>query len=436
MDPQLVGWVALLGMLGLLALGVPVYASMAVAGLLGYWMIAGPGPAVAIVGLVPYARLAIYAFTVIPLFILMGNLVFASGYGGEVYTAARRWVGRFPGGLAQATVAACALFGAASGSSVATAATFARLSVPEMLRFGYARRLALASVAAAGTIAQMIPPSIIMVIYGILTEQSISRLLIAGIIPGVIAAANYMILIYFWAKRFPKDAPPYKEPWSWKESIFALKGIWPIVILGGAVMGGIYGGIFTPTEAGAVGAFAALALAVVTRRLSWPAFGESLRETIKTTVMIHLILLGAFIFGHFLAITLIPQQVASFLTGLPLPAILVLTGIMVMYIILGCFMDIVSALFLTIPIIFPAILDLGYDPIWFGVLVVHLVEMAMITPPFGLNLFVIKGSIDGVTIGEIIRGITPFIVADVVTLAIYIAFPQVALFLPNQMLGS
>lgn len=435
MDPGLVGWLGLGVMLLLLALGVPVYASIGAVGFVGYWVLEGQAKGLSIVGLVSYSRVAVYAFSVVPLFIFMGNVLFASGLGQDVYAATRRWMGRLPGGLAQATVGACALFGAACGSSVATAATFAKIAIPEMLRYGYAKKLAAASVAAAGTLAVMIPPSITMVLYALITDQSIAKLLIAGILPGILAAMVYMVLIFLWAKRYPQDAPRLAVPWSWRENLTALKGVWAVLAIGLVVLGGIYSGIVTPTEAGALGAFAALVLAVAGRRLPWWQFVLALVESVKTTVMIHVILLSAFIFGYFMAITLLPQKLAAVLTSLPVPPLGVLVAIMIVYIVLGAFMDMLSVMFLTVPVIFPTIVALGFDPIWFGVLMVQVIEMGMVTPPFGINLFVVKGTMPDISLNDIIAGISPFVVAQAVTLALYIAFPQIALFLPNTMLG-
>ncbi|MBI2491073.1 MAG: TRAP transporter large permease [Candidatus Rokubacteria bacterium] len=422
-------------MLLLLTLGVPVYASIGAVGFVGYWVLEGQAKGLSIVGLVSYSRVAVYAFSVVPLFIFMGNVLFASGLGQDVYAATRRWMGRLPGGLAQATVGASALFGAACGSSVATAATFAKIAIPEMLRYGYAKKLAAASVVAAGTLAVMIPPSITMVLYALITDQSIAKLLIAGILPGILNAVIYMVLISLWAKRYPQDAPRLAVPWSWTENLTALKGVWAVLAIGLVVLGGIYSGIGTPTEAGALGAFAALVLAVTGRRLPWRQFVLALVESVKTTVMIHVILLSAFIFGYFMAVTLLPQKLAALLTSLPLPPLGVLVAIMIVYIVLGAFMDMLSIMFLTVPVIFPTILALGFDPIWFGVLMVMVIEMGMVTPPFGINLFVVKGTVPDVSLNDIIAGIGPFVVAQAVTLALYIAFPQIALFLPNTMLG-
>jgi len=339
------------------------------------------------------------------------------------------------GGLAQATIVANTLFGAACGSSVAAAATFGKIAVPEMLRYGYAKSLATACVAAAGTLAIMIPPSIAMVLYGLITDTSIAKLLVAGIIPGVFSAAVYMATIHVWAKRYPQDAPPFTEPWSWKENFRALKGVVAILIICVIVLGGIYSGITTATEAGALGSFAALVLTVVMRRLSWTDFKIALKDSVKTTVMIQVILLSAFIFGYFMAVTLLPQKLASWLTGLPIPGLAMIVLIMLVYIVLGAFMDMLSVMFITVPIIFPTIVALGFNPIWFGILMVQVIEMGLITPPFGINLFVIKGTVPQIPFKEVIAGIWPFVIAQTVTLGFLIAFPQIALYLPDRMLG-
>lgn len=422
-------------MLVLLLLGVPVYAAIGGVGLLGYFLMEGLEKSLSIVGLVSYSRVAVYAFSVVPLFIFMGSVISAANLGADLYAATRRWLGGLPGGLAQATVAANTLFGAACGSSVAAAATFGKIAVPEMLRYGYAKSLATASVAAAGTLAVMIPPSIAMVLYGLITDTSIAKLLIAGILPGLINAVIYMGTIYLWAKRYPMDAPSLQTPWSWKENLLALKGVWGVVAICIAVLGGIYTGIVTATEAGALGAFCALVLTVAMRRLSWRKFITALRESVQTTVMIQVILLSAFIFGYFMAVTLLPQQLAAWLTSLPIPGLAMIVAIMVVYIILGCFMDMLSVMFITLPVIFPTIIGLKFDPVWFGVLMVQVIEMGMITPPFGINLFVIKGTVADVSFNDVMSGILPFVLAQAVTLGFLIAFPQIALFLPNKMLG-
>ena len=436
MDPELLGWISIALLFILLFLRVPVAFVLAIIGFGGFWVLSSLGSALRLTGLVPYSAVAVHSFSVIPLFILMGHFVYHAGFATDVYRSARLWVGRLPGGLAHATVIAGAAFAAASGSGFASCATLARVTIPEMIRFGIDRRLAFGVVAATGTIAQMIPPSILMVIYAIITEQSVGKLLIAGILPGLVAAANYMILIYIRVKRNPGLAPMLKEKATWKERIVAVKSIWGIAVLATLVMGGIYAGIFTPTEAGAVGAVGAFIMALAVKRLNRTNFKECLMDVARTTGMVFLIIACAFIFGRFLAISRLPVTMSEIIVGLEVHRLWILIGVMVMYVILGFFLDMIAAMFITLPVIFPAIIDLGYDPIWFGVLMVHLCEVALITPPFGLNLFILKGTLPEVDLNEVIRGIVPFFFADLVTLAIYIAFPQLALFLPSKMMGG
>ncbi|MFC1917125.1 TRAP transporter large permease [Chloroflexota bacterium] len=432
-DPELIGWISLAILFVLLALGVPVAFSLAVVGLGCYAIVAGIEPTLYLAGIIPYQKIATYSFTVIPLFIIMGHFGHTAGFVNDIFNTARKWLGGLPGGLAQATVAGAAMFGAACGSGMASCAVVGKVTIPEMTKHGVQRKLAFGVVAASGTIAAMIPPSNIMVIYGIITEQSIGKLLIAGIIPGIIAAVIYMIQIFIRVKIKPGLAPPIREKVTWKERIFHLRLIWGIAVIATVVMGGIYTGVFTPTEAGGIGAFSAFMMALLMRRLSWSLVGTVLLETTQTVGMLFLIITGATIFSYFLAITRIPNDISGFLTGLEVNRYWILLGVMLMYLILGTFIDSISAMVLTLPIIFPSILALGFNPIWFGVLVVHMVEVALITPPFALNIFVLKGVIKDSTMGEIIQGIVPFLICDMITLAIYIIFPQVSLWLPSKM---
>ena len=434
MDPELIGWIGIAAVFGLLVLRVPVAFVLVLVGFLGYLAIRGVDPALRIAGMIPYAKISSYTFSVIPLFIIMGHFAFHAGFAAGLFRATQAWLGRLPGGLVQATIAGAAAFGAASGSGLATCAIVSKLAIPPMIELGVDRRLAYGTVAAAGTIAQMIPPSILMVIYGIVTETSVGKLLIAGILPGIIAAFNYMVMIYIRVKRNP-NLVPLTKGMSWKESFITLKDTWGIAMLAVLVMGGIYTGVFTPTEAGAVGAFGAFSLAVVLRKLNWENLREALISTSRTTGMVFLIISCAFVFGYFLGISRLPHQVSTFLTELEMPRLVILIGIVIMYLILGFFLDMIATMFLTLPIIMPAVIEMGYDPIWFGVIMVHLCEVALITPPFGLNLFVMKGVLPGADIGDIIAGIWPFFFVDLITLSIYIAFPQVALFLPQKMMG-
>lgn len=432
MSPELIGWIAISVLFVLLALGVPVAYVMAVTGLAGYYLISGWDPAFAIAGSTLFGKLADYGFIAIPLFILMGNFAFAARFGGDIFFTLRQWLGTIPGGLAQSTVAACAVFGAACGSGLATCAMMTRIAVPEMEKYGYQRALALGSVAAGGPLASMIPPSIMMIIYGILTNQSIGKLLIAGILPGIVAALCMMLMIYVRVRLNPSLAPPIKRI-AFRDRVIALKGTWSILTLAILVMGGIYSGVFTSSEAGAVGAFGALILGLVSRRMTRRGLFESTLDAVKTTSMIYLIVGMSFIFAFLLSVTGIPSILSKLLATLPVHRMVILILVMVFYLVLGCFMDILSAIIITMPIIFPAIVKLGFDPIWFGVLIVHLQEVALITPPFGLNLFIMKGIMPEVGWSELISGVFPFILTELVILAIYIIFPQISLFLPSLM---
>ncbi|MFC2001991.1 TRAP transporter large permease [Chloroflexota bacterium] len=433
MEPQLIGWLSIGGLFLLLVLRVPVAFALATVGFLSYLVLTGLEPALFIAGAAPYSKIANYSFTVIPLFILMGHFAHQAGFVTDIFDTARKWVGWLPGGVVQATVVGAAAFGAACGSGMASCAVVGKVTIPEMRRQGVQKELSFGAVAAAGTIAAMIPPSNIMVIYGIITESSIGRLLIAGIIPGIVAAAIYMIQIFIRVKLNPSLAPPMEEKVTWKDRLISLKGIWGIAAIAFIVMGGIYSGVFTPTEAGAVGAFSTFVMALAMRRLTWSSLGNVLLETTKTVGMIFLIVTGAAIFSYLLAITRIPNNISEFIVGLEMSRWWVLAGVMLLYLVMGTFIDSISAMILTLPIIFPAIMALGFNPIWFGVLMVHLVEVALITPPFALNIFILKGVIEDATIGDIIRGIAPFLIADMITLILYIVFPQLALWLPSMM---
>ncbi|MFH2133173.1 MAG: TRAP transporter large permease subunit [bacterium] len=436
MTPEMIGWISIAALFVLLLLRIPIAFILAAIGFCGFWAITGIDPALRLASLVPYSAVAVHSFSVVPLFILMGHFVFHAGFATDVYRSARLWIGRFPGGLAQATVVAGAAFAAASGSGFASCATLAKVTIPEMTRFGVNRKLAFGVVAAAGTIAQMIPPSILMVMYGIITEQSVGKLLIAGIFPGLLAAFNYMVMIYIRVKRNPELAPLIRENVTWKERIISIKSIWGIAILGFLVMGGIYSGAFTPSEAGAVGAFGAFVMALAVKRLNLTNFKECLIDVARTTGMVFLIIASAFMFGRLLAVSRIPVTMSEVLVGSDVPRFWILMGVMLMYLVMGFFIDMLAAMFITLPVIFPAIVGLGYDPIWFGVLMVHLCEVALITPPFGLNLFILKGTMPGIDLKEVIQGIFPFFIVDLITLALYIAFPQIALYLPSKMMGG
>jgi tripartite ATP-independent transporter DctM subunit len=405
---------------------------MGLVGFVFYVLIAGTLPGLAILGLVPYSASSSYTFTVIPLFVLMGNVAFAAGYGEGIFQAARECIGQVRGGVAMATVLGCAGFAASCGSSVATTTTIGKIAVPEMEKLGYDRGLSIASVAASGTLASMIPPSILMVVYGMITEQSIGKMLVAGFLPGLVTAAVYITMIFIRTQRNPNLAPATERS-CWKEKFASLKNVWGILMIFSIVMGGIYGGIFTPTEAGGIGAAASFFVAATNRRLNWKLTREALLDTAKMTAMICCVMIGAFIYSYQFSITRLPTLTAEFIGGLSLPPMLILALIMIMYIVLGTFMMPLAMLFLTLPIVFPTIQALGFDPIWFGILVVHVCELGMITPPYGVTLFAIKAVLPNLDTRTLLRGVAPFICADAITLTILILFPQITLFLPNMM---
>jgi C4-dicarboxylate transporter, DctM subunit len=432
MDPALIGWITIAGMLVLLVLRVPVAFAMLAAAILGYAAIDGFSRTFSMVGIVIYSSLIQFALTVVPLFLIMGQFAQIAGFAADVFYAARKWFGHWPGGVAQATVVGAAAFGAASGSGLAACAIVGKVTIPEMLRIGVDRQLAFGTVASAGTIAAMIPPSILMVIYGVITQQSIARLLIAGVVPGILIAAVYMVTIYLLVKRNPKLAP-VSSPAPWRERVVSLKRSWGVAILAAVVIGGIYSGWFTPTEAGAVGAFAAFVLALIMRRLTLADLRTSLMDSAKTTGMIYFIVASAFVFGSFLSVTRIPNDISEWVVGLNANRYVIMTTIVIIYVIMGFFVDMLAAMVLTLPIIFPAVVKLGFHPIWFGVIMVNLCELALITPPYGLNLFILRGVIPDARMSEIVSGIVPFVVAGFVILALLMTFPEIALWLPSTL---
>ena len=433
MSPTDIGWLSIIALVVLLLMRVPVAFAMLTVGFFGYIAIGGIEAALGVVGLMVHASLVKYALTVVPLFILMGHFAHNAGFAADIFVTGQRWLGHWPGGVVHATIAGAASFGAASGSGIAACATVSKVTIPEMLSLGVDRRLAFGSVAAAGTLATMIPPSILMIIYGIVTEQSIAQLLIAGIVPGCVIAVIYMGTVYVKVRLDPALCPR-QERTAWKERLIALRGVAGIGTLAFVVIGGIYTGWFTPTEAGAVGAFAAFLLALAMRRLSWVQLRQSLLETARTTGMVYFIVAAAFVFGTFLATTRLPTNISELIVNADVDRYVILMGIIGFYIALGCFIDPLPGMILTLPIIFPAIVSLGFDPIWFGILLIYLCELAMITPPFGLHLFVLKGIFQNADMNEIVMGAVPFIMAAAVILAILIMFPQTALWLPSKML--
>jgi tripartite ATP-independent transporter DctM subunit len=373
-----------------------------------------------------------YSLTVIPMFIFMGTIAFYSGMSGRLYDTAYKFLGQQRGGLALATIVACAGFGAMCGSTNAAAAAMGKVTLPEMKRYNYDDSLATACVAAAGSLAILIPPSTILVIYGVMTEESIGRLFAAGILPGLVLTALFIITVIILCRFKPGLAPPGARA-SWKERIASLSGVIEMILLFALVMGGLFVGWFTPTEAGAAGAAGALIIALARRTLSWRGFLDALADTTRITAMVFLIVTGATIFGHFMAVTRVPFELSAWVGGLALPPAVIMGFIIFGYLIGGCFMDSLAMVTLTIPILYPLVLSLGFNGIWFGVIIVLVAEMGAITPPVGINVYVIKGVAPDVPLETIFKGIWPFLGAIIVCTAILIAFPQIALFLPSFM---
>jgi tripartite ATP-independent transporter DctM subunit len=427
--------VALLGFLslfGLILLRVPVGMAMGLVGVTGYASIAGFWPAMKMVGLTSMRTVTDYTFGVIPMFMLMGAIVAQSGMSGELFRAANAMIGHWRGGLGLATIAACAGFAAISGSSVATAATFATVAYPEMRRHDYPKSFSTGVIAAGGTLGAIFPPSTVLAVYGLITQQDIGKLFVAGIVPGVLAVAMYMatISVIAWAR---PGFLPAGERASWRERGAALTKVWASLVLFVFVIGGLYGGLFTPTEAGGVGACGAFFISVARGKLGVKGLREALLRATRTASAVFTILIGALLFGYFLTVTGAPQKVTTFLTGLGLGPYGVLVLIMAMYLVLGCLMDAMAMIILTVPIVFPAVTALGFDPIWFGIIIVMTVELGLIHPPVGMNVFVIKTAVEDVSFSTIFRGVLPFIGADLLRLAILIAAPPIALWLPSLM---
>jgi C4-dicarboxylate transporter, DctM subunit len=434
MDPTLlsIGILALLFVL--LAAGMPIGFAMGLSAFLGTLLLIDARAALELLGQTAYETPLNYNLSVLPMFVLMGYIAGEAGLSESLYRACNAWLGHRRGGLALATIGGCGAFAAICGSSLATAATMAQIALPEMRRYNYDDRLATGSVAAGGTIGILIPPSVIMVIYGLLTETSISRLFLAGFLPGILTVAGFMLTITIMTRIDPRLGPPGGRS-STREKLVALRDVWGAAALFLLVIGGLYMGIFSPTEAASIGAVGALALGILNGSFTRRMLSRSLLDAVKTTATVFTILIGAILFNNFLILASVPSLVSSWITGLPLGKTAILMVIIGMYFVLGCLLDSLAMILLTIPIVFPIINALGYDPVWFGIIIVMVVELGLITPPIGMNVFVIKGIARDVPLATIFRGVTPFIVAQVILILILVAFPQIALWLPSTMAG-
>ena len=426
MTEGLLGFAA---MFALMALRVPIALAMGLVGMAGLGLMRSwPAAMSSVAG--EFVDVGSYTLSVVPLFVLMGNFVTRAGMSRDLYQAAYAFIGHLRGGLAMSTIAACAGFGAICGSSIATTATMARVAMPEMQRFHYAPALAAGSICAGATLGILIPPSVILVIYGIMTEQSIGALFAAGIVPGLIATGFYLAAAMAITARHPHYGPPGDRT-PWPQRWAALRKVWSVLLLFALVMGGIYGGIFTPTEAAGVGATGGFLFALARGTLPFKALVHVLVESARTTAMLFTIVIGAAIFANFLNFTTMPQDLKDFVAAFNVNPTLVIVAICLIYVVLGTAMETLSMILLTVPIFFPLVQSLGFDPIWFGVLIVCVAEISMITPPVGMNIFVLSSVVPDVRTSDIWRGVLPFVVADVLRMLVLIAFPMLTLWLPR-----
>jgi len=430
MSPVTSGIIGIGLLVSLFLLKMPIAFSMALVGFVGFSYLTTPEAALGLLRRDIFESFSSYPLSVIPMFILMGTFAFASGISRRLYRTAYAWVGQFRGGLTIATVFACAGFGAICGSSSATAATMGQIALPEMKKYKYDDTLATGTVAAAGTLGILIPPSTVFIVYGLLAEQSIGKLFISGILPGILLSIFFAATVAFLCWRKPSIGPP-GLPTTWGEKLRSTTGIIETLILFLLAIGGLFLGWFSPTQAGAIGAGGALIIGLARRELSWQSFFEAGKEGLKTSCMVIFIITGAIIFGHFMAVSRIPFELAEWLGKLPIPPIAVLVLIVFIYFIGGFFMDAMAMIVLTIPIFYPVVKKLGFDPIWFGVIIVLVCEMGVITPPVGVNVFVIKGIAQDVPIEKIFKGIFPFLAALIIVTIILMIFPQIATFLPK-----
>ncbi|MBT4751203.1 MAG: TRAP transporter large permease [Rhodospirillaceae bacterium] len=430
MDPILVASLGLVGMFALIALHIPIGVAMAVAGAIGFAILGGVMPALSLFSTEPVSVLASMDLAVIPLFLLMGSFAGVSGLSSDIYRIAYAFLGHRRGGLALATIGGCAGFGAVCGSSLATAATMGRVALPEMLSRGYSQTLATGSIAAGGTLGMLIPPSVIMVIYAFLAEQFVITLFVAALVPGIIAVLAHFITIGILVRRDPMSGPAGAK-FAWPERLAVLKKSWGVLVLLFAVIGGIYGGVFTVNEAAALGAFLAFLFTVARRKLSVESFWLVLKDTAANSAMIYLIIAGASIFSSFITVTKMPDALVSAIAAMDLAPLAVILVLMVVYLILGSIFDTVAAMVITMPFVFPLIVDLGYSPIWWGVVLVMMIEVGMITPPIGMNVFVLFGVAGNIPLKTIFKGILPFFYADILRILLIIIFPSLTLWLPG-----
>lgn len=435
MSPTMIGVIGILVMVALFMTGMPVAYVMTLVGFVGFGTMVSFQGSLNLVAKEFYSVFSNYDLTTIPLFILMGQLVFSSGISTRLYDTAYKWLGGIRGGMAMATVTSCTAFGAVCGSSPATAATMATVGMPEMRRFGYKDQLSAGAVASGGGLGMIMPPSVVMIVYGILTEQSIGKLFIAGVIPAIVITALFVVTIFIWCAIAPSQGPA-GETFTWKERFLSLFSMGEVIIIFVTVMGGMFMGWFTATEAAGMGVLGVLLATLVRRQLTWEKLIDALYETMRSSLMVMLLVAGATVFGKFLAISRIPFEIATWIGGFDLPAVVVLSMIVLVYFIGGCVMDALALIMLTIPIFYPVIQFLGYDPVWFCIIIVLISQMGVITPPVGINVYVVYGVTRGLPGGEvrlesIFAGVLPFLAAIVVGIVLMTIFPKIVTYLPN-----
>jgi C4-dicarboxylate transporter DctM subunit len=431
MDRDLVALLGFVLMFGLMVIRVPIGIAMGIIGVVGFGVLTGMTPALNLLANVPLSVLTDYDLAVIPMFILMGAFASHSGMSKELFAAGRAWLGHRRGGLALASIVSCAGFSAINGSSVATAATMSQVALPEMRKAGYDPGFAAGLIAAGGTLGIMIPPSVIFVLYGIMTDTDITKLFAAGVVPGLLAVFFYIMLVQFIGWRNPQHMP-VGEQHTWSERFVSLRNLWAVILLFVFVLGGIYVGWFTVQEGSGLGATGTLVIGILRGRLRWPQIRAALIDALRVSSAIMLIVVGAFLFGYFLTITQFTQKAVGFLVELPIGPYGVLALVMFGYLILGAIMDELAMILLTVPIVFPAMMQLGFDPVWFGVIIVMAVTLGMVCPPVGINVFVINSIARDISLGKIYRGTMPFISIDIVRLIILCAFPGLSLWLPRM----
>ena len=429
MSPEIIGLIGILSLFALLALGMPIGFAMGIVGTIGFAVILGWDAALTKLATSSFHSISSVELAALPLFLLMAQVLFAANVSRDLYVLAARFFGHWPGGLAMATIGGCAGFGSISSSSLATAATMGLVSLPEMKARKYSDALATGSVAAGGTLGSMIPPSGMLIMYGVLTEQSIGTLFIAGIVPGLLQAAMYILLIWMLCRWRPEMGPPGPR-FTWAERWESVRGITDLIVLTLLVMGGLIAGWFTATESGAVGALGAVALTALRKRLTMASLSEALKQTMRTTGMIYGVIIGAFLFSYFMAVSEIPAGLANYVNNLQAPPIVIVTCILLMLLFMGIFLDAMAMMTLTLPVFYPIITSLGLSPIWFGILMVRAQETALITPPMGMNIYVVSGLRKDIPLSQVFRGVLPFLAMDIPHIALLIGFPAIALWLP------